>query len=339
MSSDDLKKIKRIADIGADVHTALFEHIEENEAQHSQIIEKVDGLETDLVDTQQAVVSLQEELKTIELTPGEKGEQGIQGKQGIKGEKGDKGDRGERGEDGYNGIDGENGKDGLNGQDGKDGSPDTGEQIVKKINKQKTQIDASKIKNLPQPVINQIFEGKGGVVGLETIKQDGVIKSQSTKSLNFVGATVTKDSDNVTVTMSAGVTDHGDLTGLTDDDHTQYLRTDGTRTMTGNLDVDGHYISFQNGYGIFASSGLNNVNLLFYGDRLEADRDFRGQDFVNRRSATYTYTNGLLTQVVKTSGRTIDYTYTDGVLTSYTDGVNTWTLTYDSGIVTAKTVT
>lgn len=206
MSSDDLKKIKRIADIGADVHNALFEHIEENEAQHSQIIEKVDGLETDLVDTQQAVISLQEELKTIELTPGEKGEQGIQGKQGIKGEKGDKGDkgdRGEKGEDGYNGIDGLDGKNGENGKDGKDGSPDTGEQIVEKINKQKTQIDASKIKNLPQPVINQIFEGKGGAVGLETIKQDGVIKSQSTKSLNFVGSVVTKDNDNITVTTTA----------------------------------------------------------------------------------------------------------------------------------------
>ncbi len=34
-----------------------------------------------------------------------------------------------------------------------------------------------------------------------------------------------------------GVTDHGALTGLTDDDHGQYLRTDGGRTLTGNLAV------------------------------------------------------------------------------------------------------
>lgn len=35
----------------------------------------------------------------------------------------------------------------------------------------------------------------------------------------------------------AGATDHGDLTGLGDDDHPQYVRTDGTRVMTGNLQL------------------------------------------------------------------------------------------------------
>ena len=38
------------------------------------------------------------------------------------------------------------------------------------------------------------------------------------------------------------VTDHGDLTGLLDDDHPQYLRTDGSRAMTGNLNMDGYDI-------------------------------------------------------------------------------------------------
>lgn len=33
---------------------------------------------------------------------------------------------------------------------------------------------------------------------------------------------------------NAGVTSHSDLAGLTNDDHTQYLRTDGTRLLTGN---------------------------------------------------------------------------------------------------------
>jgi len=31
-----------------------------------------------------------------------------------------------------------------------------------------------------------------------------------------------------------GSTDHGSLSGLGDDDHAQYLRTDGTRALTGN---------------------------------------------------------------------------------------------------------
>ena len=34
-----------------------------------------------------------------------------------------------------------------------------------------------------------------------------------------------------------GLTDHGDLAGLTDDDHAQYLLVDGTRAMTGELDM------------------------------------------------------------------------------------------------------
>jgi hypothetical protein len=40
-----------------------------------------------------------------------------------------------------------------------------------------------------------------------------------------------------------GVTDHGALTGLADDDHTQYLRTDGTRALTGNQSAGGNLIT------------------------------------------------------------------------------------------------
>ena len=39
------------------------------------------------------------------------------------------------------------------------------------------------------------------------------------------------------------ITDHGNLSGLTDDDHTQYLLHDGTRPMTGQLDLDGNAIA------------------------------------------------------------------------------------------------
>jgi len=37
-----------------------------------------------------------------------------------------------------------------------------------------------------------------------------------------------------------GVTDHGALTGLEDDDHTQYLKADASRAITANWDVDGN---------------------------------------------------------------------------------------------------
>lgn len=39
------------------------------------------------------------------------------------------------------------------------------------------------------------------------------------------------------ITPSAGVTDHGALTGLSDDDHAQYLLVDGSRAMTGSLRI------------------------------------------------------------------------------------------------------
>lgn len=55
-----------------------------------------------------------------------------------------------------------------------------------------------------------------------------------------------------TSTLSSGTyvaTDHGTLTGLTDDDHTQYLLTDGTRALTGNWD---------NSYNISAKSFISN---------------------------------------------------------------------------------
>lgn len=39
-------------------------------------------------------------------------------------------------------------------------------------------------------------------------------------------------------TGGGGVTDHGALTGLSDDDHSQYLLGDGTRALTGDIDMD-----------------------------------------------------------------------------------------------------
>lgn len=57
--------------------------------------------------------------------------------------------------DGTNGKDGRDGKDGLDGvdgKDGKDGSPDTGEQIIKKINDSDGQIDSERIKGLDEKI-------------------------------------------------------------------------------------------------------------------------------------------------------------------------------------------
>ena len=41
----------------------------------------------------------------------------------------------------------------------------------------------------------------------------------------------------VTLSAPAGVSDHGALSGLADDDHSQYLLADGSRSLAGNLAV------------------------------------------------------------------------------------------------------
>lgn len=52
----------------------------------------------------------------------------------------------------------------------------------------------------------------------------------------------TKDYVDTEIT-GAVVTDHGALTGLGDDDHTQYTLADGTRAFTGSVDVGGNFIN------------------------------------------------------------------------------------------------
>jgi hypothetical protein len=46
-----------------------------------------------------------------------------------------------------------------------------------------------------------------------------------------------------TAASSGGATDHGLLAGLTDDDHPQYLRADGTRALAGNLGLGGNRLT------------------------------------------------------------------------------------------------
>src|SRR5690606_30432186 len=48
--------------------------------------------------------------------------------------------------------------------------------------------------------------------------------------------------------LSTIVTDHGALSGLSDDDHTQYILVDGTRAFTGEIDL--------------GSNDITNVNLV-----------------------------------------------------------------------------
>lgn len=56
--------------------------------------------------------------------------------------------------------------------------------------------------------------------------------------------------DNELATVSGGIVqDHGGLTGLSDDDHTQYLLADGTRGLSGNWDAGSYSIKALEYYG------------------------------------------------------------------------------------------
>jgi hypothetical protein len=174
---------------------------------------------------------------------GEKGEQGIEGKvgkQGVKGEKGAKGEKGDNGKDGINGS---------NGLNGKDGSPDTGKDIVQKIEQlpKGERLNYDKLDNLPNinALVGQIkrsasaktvslselddvnldgltvTDGKydlgsgGGTGGGHTIQEEGTSLPARTY-LNFKGASVTATdnagADSTDVTVSTAASTFLDLT-------------------------------------------------------------------------------------------------------------------------------
>ena len=67
----------------------------------------------------------------------------------------------------------------------------------------------------------------------------------------------------VTLTNLSKGLDHGNINGLGDDDHTQYHLTDGTRAMSGDLDMDGN--------------DVDDSGVLFQREQADADADVAGQ--------------------------------------------------------------
>jgi hypothetical protein len=69
-----------------------------------------------------------------------------------------------------------------------------------------------------------------------------------------------------------GVTDHGALTGLNDDDHTQYLLADGTRALTGPLDGGGQNFTNVGTINGVSVSGHQARHLRGGADEVDGDR-------------------------------------------------------------------
>lgn len=72
----------------------------------------------------------------------------------------------------------------------------------------------------------------------------------------------------LTETGTSGVTNHGSLTGLSEDDHTQYLLADGTRALTNDMavtdlkTVDGRDLSVDGSKldGVETGAEVNNIS-------------------------------------------------------------------------------
>jgi len=91
-----------------------------------------------------------------------------------------------------------------------------------------------------------INDNDSRITTLESTLSAGIVTSLSksgsgllTGAVTLTGAgdtTLTQVGNDIEIS-STSITDHGALSGLADDDHTQYLKADGTRNLTGNLAV------------------------------------------------------------------------------------------------------
>lgn len=70
-----------------------------------------------------------------------------------------------------------------------------------------------------------------------------LLDMNSNKIQNVPDPTAAQDAATKNYVDSNIITDHGALTGLTDDDHTQYLLADGTRALAGDLNLNSHKIT------------------------------------------------------------------------------------------------
>lgn len=136
------------------------------------------------------------------------GRDGENGRDGLDGLKGDKGERGLKGEKGDDGLDGRHGSNGKDGEDGRNGSPDTGEDIVSKINKAGVKIEASSIKGFNEieglarsanrNVKNIQQYGGPSLLGVSVVG-GGVNRVQS---ITFANSTLTANGDGTNVTIT-----------------------------------------------------------------------------------------------------------------------------------------
>jgi len=117
---------------------------------------------------------------------------------------------------------------------------------------------------------------------------------------------------NTTISVNQGAIDHGSLSGLGDDDHTQYLLVDGTRAMNGNLDAPAikltdSYTSGWNGWGNPLWIERDGHAAIFYKDPI-SNRGFMlgfhgGNDKIYIASTDDGWSNGSYIGVITGEGK------------------------------------
>lgn len=252
------------------------------------LAEAILDIEEDVEELEVEIEKIREIAETTKKEKGEKGDIGLKGDKGDKGERGEKGEKGEKGEnglDGKNGINGKDGLDGLNGIDGvngKDGSPDTGEQIVDKINKQGKKIESSKldlskvekdIKELKEKpaIINNIIGGQGGASGIRDIRAGTNISITKVNDVYTVNSTAISDTPSLQQVTDVGAS-------------TTVESTFSGGTISNKVKANssaGFLIEANNGTDVGLLGVGNTANVSWYGNhnytgRLYAQRDAGG---------------------------------------------------------------
>jgi len=135
----------------------------------------------------------------------------------------------------------------------------------------KEALDTQPSSDVPPQIVNH-----GVLIGRIIIQQgaSSFEKIDSAFDISFTGAGITSHLDltdigvnthlqidshiaDSTIHFTEGSIDHGSIAGLADDDHTQYLLIDGTRAMSGNLNMDSNSIT-----NILDATIFNNLTVL-----------------------------------------------------------------------------
>lgn len=157
-------------------------------------------------------IEMMDNLKGI---PGDDGYTPVKGEDYFDGKDGKDGLNGKNGKDGKS-IQGKDGKNGKDGFDGLNGSPDTAEDIAKKLNTTENSLDISVIKGLHERLLPRNIEPYNGkTISSKRIKMfiNGEEQNEALGSLNLVG-TASHTGQDYTFSGGAGsspLTTKGDI--------------------------------------------------------------------------------------------------------------------------------